>query len=111
MAVEVKPWSPGKATDRIRALASDDAFDLYYTGHARDQMSARDLLVGDVLHVLRYGFVFEEGSLSTRAGFFKYAMECRTPNSGSRTVRVIVIPAPQNCSAKIITVMWADEPG
>jgi len=73
-------------------------------------MLSRDLILGDVLHVLRPGFVYAEGQPSTRSGFFKYAMECRTPNSGSRTVRVIVIPAPQGCSAKLVTVMWADEP-
>jgi hypothetical protein len=110
MMVEVRPWTPARATERIRALANDDAFDIHLTSHAKAQMLSRGLILGDVLHVLRHGFVYAEGQPSTRPGFFKYAMECRTPNSGNRTVRVIVIPAPQGCSAKLVTVMWTDEP-
>lgn len=104
------PWSPAKAKELIRAKARDETFTVSWTEHSREQMEARDLIMGDALHVLKYGFVHDNPAPTSRDGMYKYAMECKTPNSGGRTVRVIVIPSPQKCEAKIITVMWADEP-
>ena len=66
--------------------------------------------MGDVLHVLRHGFVYEEGEQSTRKGLFKYKMEGTAPNSNNRRIRAVVIPSPQACEAKIVSVMWVDEP-
>jgi hypothetical protein len=71
-------------------------------------MFQRELVVGDLLHVIKHGFVHEPGEQSTRPGLFKYAMECVTPNSGGRTVRVVLIPSSSG-SIKVITLMWADE--
>lgn len=68
----------------------------------------RDLLVGDVLHVLRRGFVYEDPEPSTRPGFFKYRVEATTPSSDGRTVRVVVIPNGHR-DLKLVTVMWRDE--
>jgi hypothetical protein len=108
---EVKPWSPRRVTETVQRQAHEDGFELSYTLHARSQMALRDLIVGDVLHVLRHGHVYDEGRPATRAGLFKYCMESGTPNSGVRTVRVVLIPSTDARKAKVITVMWADEPG
>jgi hypothetical protein len=71
-------------------------------------MRDRDLIMGDVLHVLRTGFVYEEPEPATINGFFRYRIEGTTPNSDGRTVRVVVIPSGGH-GAKIVTVMWRDE--
>jgi hypothetical protein len=68
----------------------------------------RDLLMGDVLHVRKHGFVYEQGERATQAGLFKYQMESITPNSRGRTVRVVVIPS-MSSEVKIVTVMRKDE--
>ncbi len=70
-------------------------------------MAERDLVTGDVLHVLKHGFVYDDPEPSTQDGFFKYKMECRTPNSGGRVVRIVVIPSTGN-AVKLVTVMWKD---
>ena len=74
-----------------------------------DQMRDRDLVMGNVRHVLRNGFVLEEGEPATRPGLSRYGIEGVSPNSGGRTVRVVFIPNLAGCSAKILTVMWADD--
>lgn len=72
-------------------------------------MAVRDLIMSDVLFVLKYGFIHLEPVPSTRNGYNKYAMESKSPNGGNRTVRVVVIPEKKACFLKIITVMWVDE--
>lgn len=104
-----RPWPPRKATEEIRNLAGR-GFDFCWTEHASEQMSARDLIVGDILHVLKHGFVYQEAEPSTRPGFFKYAVECRSPNSGDRILRVVVVPQRKPPTFKVVTVMWVDEP-
>jgi hypothetical protein len=37
-------------------------------------------------------------------------MQCTTPNSQNREVRVVVIPDWKRKGIKVVTVMWADEP-
>ena len=71
-------------------------------------MESRGLIMGDVLHVLKTGFVYDQAQESTKKGVYKYCMECNTPNSGRRTVRIVVIPSTEN-AVKIVTVMWKDE--
>lgn len=105
---DTRPWTPAQATSRIRNYANDLGFDLWWTDHAKDQLAERGLIIGDALHVLKNGFVYNKPEPATQENHFRYAMECSTPNSGSRTVRVIVIPSPQRTEAKIVTVMWAD---
>lgn len=102
-----KPLSPAKATHQLREYGASLDLDLYWTDHATEQMDDRDLLMSDVLHVLKYGFVHNNGVSTSQPGHFKYEMECTTPNSGNRTVRIVVIPS-QSCAVKVITVMWAD---
>lgn len=103
-----KPWPPAKATEELQKLAKKD-FNLRLTLHAKEQLGERGLFVGDVIHVLRFGFVYEEAEPATRPGYHKYKIECTTPNSGSRSVRVVVIPDTRTLDMKIITVMWVDE--
>jgi len=102
-----EPLEPPAAIRFIRGLYGP-SLNLRYTKHARERMLMRGLIVGDILHVIKHGFVYEKGEHSTRPGLFRYQMESVTPNSNGRTVRLVLIPSP-NCSIKIVTVMWADE--
>ena len=63
-----QPWNPGDATDIIRAIANSE-FTLHLTDHAKEQMELRGLTTGDVLHLLKHGFVYEPPEPSTRKRF------------------------------------------
>ena len=104
---EQERWPPAEATVQIRAIARRADLQLVLTLHAEERTSERGLIMGDIMAVLRDGFVYSEPEAATR-GHFKYKMEGTTPNSNGRDVRVIVIPGPPNC-LKIVTVMWKDE--
>lgn len=95
----------------INKIAGSKQCDLAITGHARERMSERGLIMSDVLFVLKNGFVYEEPEVSTLDGFFKYVVESQSPNSGSRTLKVVAIPDPdlRSCQLKIVTVMWRDK--
>jgi hypothetical protein len=69
----------------------------------------RDLNMGDLLYVLKNGFVYEPPEQATQPGLWKYKIETRSPNSGNRVVRAVVISDVSKIWAKIITLMWADE--
>lgn len=71
-------------------------------------MKDRGLIQGDILHVLKVGFVYLPPEESTRAGYWKYKIEATTPNSGGRYVRVVVIPDGRD-ELTVVTVMWRDE--
>ena len=103
-----QPWKPADATDEIRRIACRDDLGLILTTHARKQMAERNLYTGDILYVLKHGFVLEEAEESTRRGFYRYQMQSRSPNSGNRTVRVVAIPDPGRGQIKVVTVMWVD---
>ena len=100
-----EPWSPALATEQIRAKACEPSLKLCVTDHTKEQMARRGLIMGDILCVLENGFVYEQAQQATRKGVFKYLMDCSTPNSGRRLVRVVVIPHPSPV-LKIVTVMW-----
>ena len=100
-------WTPAEATRKINECARGDNLGLALTFHAKEQMLARDIIVGDVRHVLKRGFVYDEPEPATR-GYFKYCVEGVTPSSDGRTVRVVVIPS-GDCELKIVSVMWRDE--
>lgn len=104
-----QPWTPADATDAIRRISLSDDLTLIWTRHALAQMAERELFTGDVLYILKQGFVLDDPKESTRPSFYKYRMVSRSPNSGSRTVRVVSIPDPERDQVKIVTVMWADE--
>jgi hypothetical protein len=64
--------------------------------------------MGDVLHVLKRGFVLDEPEASTRRGYFKYQIEATTPNSDGRTIILVVIPD-GSCELNIKRLLWRDE--
>jgi Domain of unknown function (DUF4258) len=102
-------WQPGEATDAIRGMARSRSLTLTYKLHARERLAERGLVISDILFALKNGFVYETGSPATGEGLWRYCVECRTPNSGSRTIGVVVIPEPDVFSLTVITVMWIDE--
>jgi hypothetical protein len=105
-----EPWTPAQATERIRHIASGEFALSYKEGHAHDQMEERGLITGDILYLLRNGFVYDAPEEATRKPYWKYRMQCRTPNSNNREVRVVLIPDWKVRGIKLVTVMWADEP-
>lgn len=102
-------WTAREATDEIRNIAQSDRLKVTYKQHARDRMAERELIMSDVLYVLKNGFVHLDPEPSTREGYNKYCIECRSPNSGGRSVRVVAIPDKKQCWLKIVTVMFVDE--
>ncbi len=109
-----QPWKPADATEYIRRIAQRSAESgqtVFTTRHAAQRMLERSLIMGDVLYVLKHGFVYEDPVPCKHVpGCYRYAIESTTPNSGNRTVRVIVVPdAEKGNNIKIITVMWKDE--
>ena len=104
-----QPWSSADATIIINALARDLDLDFHFTNHVRDRMDERGLRIGDILHVLKNGFVYEPAAVATREKFYKYALKSKSPNSGARDLCVIAIPDPANIAVKIVTIMWVDE--
>ncbi|MBI3703047.1 MAG: DUF4258 domain-containing protein [Rhizobiales bacterium] len=109
LVVKPQPWKPADAPDEIRRIAKSPTLKLTYREHAIDQIKERDLIVGDVLHALKNGFVYSDAQTTTKSNLFKYLMESKTPNSGNRAIRVVVIPDPSRCWLKVLTVMWVDE--
>lgn len=103
------PWTPKEATNEIRAIARSNALTLSYKLHARERLSERGLIASDVLFALKFGDVREEPVPATRPGYNRYRVECKTPNSGARSIGVVVIPDKKGCLLKIVTVMWIDE--
>jgi hypothetical protein len=108
MAKAPGEWTPARATQEINACARSDGLTLSWQHHAKEQMRNRGIIMGDVLHVLRRGFVLGPPRSATRAGYHKYVIETTTPNSEGRAVGVVVIPD-GSCELKIITLMWRDE--
>jgi hypothetical protein len=101
-------WTPADATKRINGCARNSSLSLAYSRHATERLSERNLIMGDLLHLLKTGFVYEEPEPSTREGHFKYRIEGTTPNSDGRTLRAVVVPG-TGCELKIVTIMWRDE--
>jgi len=102
-------WNKKDATNEIRNIARSKKLTYSYTKHAKERMLERSLFNGDILYVLRNGFIHLDPIPSTRENYNKYAMECPCPNSRRRAVRVIVIPDKQTCFLKAVSVMWVDE--
>jgi hypothetical protein len=111
MLVEVpEPWKPAQATERIRAIGCSVEMSLSWKYHAAGQLTERGLIMGDLHYVLRNGFVYEPAEEATRKPFWKYQIQCTTPNSKGREVRAVVIPDWKRKGIKVVTIMWADEP-
>ncbi len=103
------PWDTKTATEKIRQMAASERLGLFYKLHAKERLAERNLIMSDILFVLKNGFVHDKPIAATRKGYNKYSVECRSPNSGGREVRVVVIPDFKTCKIKIVTVMWVDE--
>ncbi|MBF0093249.1 MAG: DUF4258 domain-containing protein [Alphaproteobacteria bacterium] len=106
---KIDPWPCSKATEIIRRYARDECLDISYKGHAKERMKEREIIIGDVLYVLKFGYVYKDPKETDREGLFRYSMESSTPNSHGRALRVVLIPSPSRASIKIVTVMWVDE--
>jgi Domain of unknown function (DUF4258) len=109
MANDNQPMLPANATELINRISKNLSCNLSLTIHAKDRLKERDLLMGDLLHVLRHGYVYEVAEASTLAGAYKYKIEGKTPNSGGRAVRAVVVASAKHSDIKVITVMWRDE--
>ena len=108
--MEHEPWNPTEATNNLRTIGQHPGLTLAYKLHARDRLAERSIILSDVLYILRNGFVYVDPVPAKKSrGYWRYQMECRTPNSEGRVVRVVVIPNANAMTIKIVTVMWADE--
>jgi len=105
-----EPWPPAEATERLRKIAADEAFTVSFKIHALEQMEQRDITTPDVLHAMRTGFVYDPAVPAKQPGLYLYTIKGATPSSNRRDVRIVVIPSMHKAVAKIVTVMWADEP-
>ncbi|MGI9311681.1 MAG: DUF4258 domain-containing protein [bacterium] len=79
-----------------------------YKRHAEERIEERGIIISDVLHILKNGFVDDVPKESSRKGFYIYKICGKTPNSGSRTICLVVIPDLKRSAIKIITAMWKD---
>ena len=103
------PLRPTVATEKIRELGNNARLNIAYMEHFRQRLLDRDLIVSDALFIIRKGFIYSHPEKASQTGMFKYAIETRTPNSGNRTVRAIIIPDFERVWIKFVTIMWADE--
>lgn len=90
-------------------MGRSSALSITYKLHAKERLSERGIILSDVLYVLKNGFVFQEPLPSTRAGLFRYGIETTTPNSGGRSIRIVIVPDRSKCWIKVVSVMWVDE--
>ena len=90
-------WSPKTATREITKIATSKKMTISYCLHAKERLAERNIIISDVLHVLRYGIVQQDPQPSTREAFNKYLVESKSPNSENRTIGVVVIPDSKAC--------------
>lgn len=109
MATPPQPWKPRDATVAINEIARNPQCDFAYVRHVRERLRERNLIMSDLLFVLKNGFVYEEPEESTVPGLYKYRVEGQSPNSKSRFLRVVVVPDVKSCQLQAITIMWRDE--
>lgn len=103
------PLSSRQATEEIRRLSSNLDTDWYSTTHIKERMAERSLVISDIKHLLKTGYVYEDGKASTQKGFWKYKVVGRTPNSENRTLVTVVIPDSTTKSLKLVTIYWQDD--
>ena len=102
-------WSAKQATTKIREIAQSASLTVSYSKHSLERIVERGLIMSDILYVMKLGFVHLEPIPSSQSGWYKYAIESKCPNGGSRSVRVVVVPDQTTYSIKIVSVMWVDE--
>jgi len=101
-------WSPRMAEGRLRACIEHADFDLSYTAHVRERMEERGIVLADIRHLLSHGQVTEQPEKANEPGCYKCKVCGRTPNSGSRRICAVVVPAAREPTVTVITVMWED---
>lgn len=103
-------WTPAQATRLFNEWGRADDLVFIYKKHAKERLGERSLYVRDLVVLVKTGFVYDAPmpDLDEAPGFFKYAIEGRTPNSNGRVVRVIVTPKSVRV-LKVITIMWKSD--
>ena len=101
--------SPGKATQQINRLSKKDFFTLSKTTHAEENLTKHEMLSGDLLYLLRNGFIYDAPEQATQPKLWKYIIESATPNSGGRTLCAVIIPDIEKNHIKIETCYWKDK--
>jgi uncharacterized protein DUF4258 len=109
MTFKKQPWKAADATRYINEIANEKLCNIAFTGHARERMNQRSLIMSDLLFVCKNGFVYSDAEESTIEGYFKYQIEGQSPNSGSRFLKVVTIPECKPIGLKFVTCMWRDE--
>lgn len=114
--VRARPMSgrerlPPSAVDAlVKALAEDRDLSIWFSTHAQEQMRDRDIVVSDLMHLLKHGIVGQEAEIEGGLAEHGYPLDGMTPNSGRRFIRAIVTVDPAAKSIGVITMMWVDEP-
>ena len=93
--------SPRKATQQINELSK--------TVHAEERLTEREILSGDLLYLLRNGFIYDAPTQATQPNLWKYVIEGATPNSNSKTLCAAIIPDIEKGHIKIVTCYWKDK--
>jgi len=108
--MNARPWYRSiAATEKLlHEYAEHPRIELSYTDHAKERMYERDIDGEDVMHVLMHGHVSVAPEPTNRPDCYTCKICAKTPNSGSRTICVVVIPNIGMVAAKVITVMWED---
>jgi hypothetical protein len=75
---ERRPWKPADATAYVNEMSRSKEFDLLLTDHAEAQMRRRDLIIGDALHVLKRGRVYNSPEPATGFGNMRSNRKRRT---------------------------------
>ena len=101
--------SSAKATKEINKLACDPLCNLSKSPHAEERLEERNILTGDLLYLLKKGFIYDVAEASTRKDLWKYRIEGVTPNSNGRTITAIIVPDFKTKHIKIVTCFWKDE--
>ncbi|WP_372425188.1 DUF4258 domain-containing protein [Salinarimonas chemoclinalis] len=89
-------------------MASEPDFELGLSAHARERLEQRGLTIADLRWVLRTGFVTAPWRPGRLPGTFRYAVDGASPNTGSRKLRLVVVPDEEQCRIFVVTAMWLD---
>lgn len=85
-----QPLSPEAATERIQTIARR-GYTLCWDEDVPIKLREKELIIGDLHHVLKYGKVREPGMSCTTALAFKYVVETKTPNWIGKNLRILAI--------------------
>ena len=100
----------------INEMAKDDALDVCYTKHSKDQMASRGITIGDLLFVFRTGIVVSyqgKGTHKEDRNIHKYKINgiCLKNDREIGVVVLVEVDRLKNPAIKIqdiVTTMWND---